>query len=195
MIHERLKHFYLKHLNLFNKISEIEIFNFVVMMKTIMNFYELSIVDWNKRSLNWYEMCNFIYQSTEKKHTIHINDYVKLSTDELIQMYHIYTHAFDYENLRRVFVWICLFENSSYQNEIFQLKIYKLNKIKKNIVFLIFILNEKTYLISIVRKLNDSSFLKTDQKTDFLYCNWIVNFLWIEINFRQHFLLSWKTIR
>jgi hypothetical protein len=209
-VRDRLKNACVKRLNLSIKVSEMLNMSYEHLMQNAMNADNLQVVNWNNRSLYWYEECFFtfqvtdnrssywyedcsltfqftdnrasywyeecslIFQFTNKRCTFHINDHVRLIFEEIAQVFHIYFHSFNQHAVRRVYVWIRIFESASYMNDILQLKIFRLTELQR-IVSLSFIEEEKSYIISISKNVNHQSF---DNLSNLLHCNRMINFLW-----------------
>ena len=150
--------------------------------------YDLRDLKWRLNSLYWYEQSSFIVKAINKRFTIHIDDYVKLKFDRYAQVRQLFTHCFQFENIRRIFVWIKLLQSTFYIDEILNLNILRTTNNEK-IVSVLTIKLEKTYIISIDRVRNELICTNTIEKTvanynnddndnmNLLYCTWTINFL------------------
>ena len=178
IVRSKLKINHIQKLKFFNRLTNVSLSEFCNMMKKALNSYELHVINWSNRFLYWYEECTFVHQSTEKKYTIHVNDFLHMACESLIQICHIYMHIFDVSSYRRVFIWVRYLQRFSYQNEVLQLQFYRLIN-HQEIVAISTLSNDKAYLISIFRDLNDMTFFEQQINIDLLHCDWKINFLWI----------------
>jgi hypothetical protein len=63
-VRDRLKNAYVKRLNLSIKVSKMLNMNYEHLMQNAMNVDNLQIINWDNRSLYWYEECFFTFQVT-----------------------------------------------------------------------------------------------------------------------------------
>ena len=178
---------YLSRAELSSKLSEVYHPGFHLLMLPAMDAYGLSISHQGKKPLYWYERCLFTSLATSKRETFHIGDYIKLTSGELALIQQIYTHAFKYEGIRRLFVWClfvwCLFiwcqfiRAVSYRDEILQLDVYKTTMTDK-IIPLTSLCDEKVYIIPVAGRYNNDNSNVDDNfhGPDLLHCNWKINF-------------------
>ena len=174
----RLRMAYLRRANLPSKVSAIGYPGFSVLMRPAMDAYGLNVSSLGKEPLYWYEGCLFTSSATSRRITFHIGDCIRFTSGELVLIRQIYTHAFRYENVRRLFVWCQILRAAPYRDEILQQNVYKATQTDK-IVPLTSLCEENVYIVQISGRCgrNATNDGNNNNDPDLLHCNWTINFL------------------
>ena len=175
-VHGRLKLSYLQSCGLSHRRQDIKDSNFNMMMTHAMTAYGLRAINWGRRPLYWYENCSYTSQTKNKRCTLHVNDYVRLVSTEYVKIRYIFTHAFDQENLRRVFVWIQHLELLSNVDRLLRLSLYKPVSTEA-IVPLSSIIDDAIYMIPTTNFLKKQNNREENLHLNLMHCNWNINFL------------------
>ena len=103
--------------------------------------------------------------------------YVELLSGQFASMKHVYTYCPLFDKCRRVFLFIQLLEMMLYKDEIFNLNIFRSTGVNW-IILLFSIKAAKLYLVPIKQLRNCSAANESKDETNFLNCDWNINFLW-----------------
>jgi hypothetical protein len=150
---------------------------FRTLMQAAMAEYNLHGINWGRKPLYWYEECSYTGAESAKRHTIHIGDYVSLASGGYAQVKNIYTHCLQFDDTRRVFIYVQLLKRASYMDEVLDLGVYRQTSVEK-IISLSQVCLENVYIIPVPRTLNRAtSGSSRDNELDLLHCTWNIKFL------------------
>ena len=170
---------YLRSAKLSLKLSDMCHPGFVYFMRPAMTAYGVKASHWGKKPLYWYERCLFTSLATSKRIAYHVGNYIKFTSGKIVLIQHMYTHAFRYETVQRLFVWCQTLRLAPYRDKILEQDVYRATLTDK-IVHLASFYNQKVYIIPVTRRCsNGANGVKDDDDNniDLLYCNWMINFL------------------
>ena len=150
--------------------------DFRPLMRLAMGAYGLNASHWGKEPLYWYERCSFTSVATSRRETFHIGDYIRLTSGGLALIKQIYTHAFRYEEVRRLFIWCQILCAAPYRDDILQLDVYRVSTTDR-IDPLASLGNEKLYIIPVGGRYNSnvSNVDGNPDGPDLLHCSWKIN--------------------